>query len=150
MCLTERGQTHQTCFGGFELVAKAAVTWHLSWFDWVIIVSDPVVFPEILHNLPESSVDTKFEPSVEVLVAQWALTLLFTFPVPSDTGLAKVVSTWSRNGLSENIQTGGAQELILRQGSAGCCHICLNTIEHITCFMVAERSESDWYDSHAS
>lgn len=106
----------------------AAIAWHLSWLDWVIIVSYHMVFPEILNNLPESCVDTQFDPFVEVLVAQGTLTLLFASPVSGNTGLAKVVSTWSRNRLSENIQTDGAQELILRQERAGYRHICNNTM----------------------
>lgn len=128
--LTERGQTHQTSFNSLETVARAAVTWHMSWFEWGMIVSSPVVLQEILHNLPESTVDTKLQLFAEVLVAQWALAQLFAFPVLRDTGFAKVVSAWSRNRLSENIQTDGAQELILGQERAGCCHICLKTIEH--------------------
>lgn len=127
--LTERGQTHQTSFNSLETVARAAVTWHLSWFEQGMIVCSPVVLHEILHNLPESTVDTKLKLFAEVLVAQWALAQRFAFPVLRDTGFAKVVSTWSRNRLSENIQTDGAEELILGQERAGCCHICLKTIE---------------------
>lgn len=85
-----------------------------------------MMFLKILHNLPESGVDTKLEPFVEFLIAQWALTLLFAFPVPGDTGLAEVVSTWNRNRLGENIQTDGTLELILRQERAGCGHIYKN------------------------
>lgn len=121
--LTVRRQTHQTSFRCLERVARAVVTWHLSWFDWGIVGSYLIMFLEILHNLPESGVDTKFEPFVELLFAQRTLTLLFAFPVPGDTGLAKVVSTWNRNRLGENLQTDGAQELILRQETAGCGHI---------------------------
>lgn len=123
MCLTIRCQTDQTCFRSSELVAKTTVTWYLSLFNWVIIFSCNRIFLEILHNFLKFYVDAKFEPLVELLVAQWTLTVLFVLPVPADTGLAEVVSTWNRNGLRENIQTDGAQELIFRQEAASCGHI---------------------------
>lgn len=117
--LTQRGQTHQACFRGSGLVAEAVVTWHLPRFESVIVVAYPVLFPITLHHIPESDIDAKFEPSVEVLVAQWTLTLLFAVPVPADAGLTEIVPTWDRNGLGENLQTDGTQELILRQERAG-------------------------------
>lgn len=88
---------------------------------------------KILHNLPESDVDTKFELFVELLVAQWTLTLLFVFPVFGETGFAEVVSTWNRNRLSEDIQADGALELIFCQKTAGCGHswsMSLKSIEY--------------------
>lgn len=79
---------------------------------------------KILHELLVSGVDTKFEPFVELLVAQRAHALIFAFPVLGVTGLAEVVSTWSRDRLGENVQTDGADELIFRQKRAGCGHVC--------------------------
>lgn len=122
MCFAIRDQTLQTGFGGFELFASAAVTWHLSRFDWDIVVSLYTLFLELLHDLPEPCVDAQFEAFAELFVAQWTQTLVFALPVPGDTGLAEVVSTWNRNRLDEEIHADGARELIFRQQTIGRGH----------------------------
>ena len=62
------------------------------------------MFLKILDNFPESCVDTKFEPFVELFIAQWTLTLLLACPVPGETGFAEVMSTWDRDRFGENFQ----------------------------------------------
>jgi hypothetical protein len=58
------------------------------------------------------------------MLTQWTLAPASGIPVPTNTSLAEVVSTWNGDWLSEHIQTDGALELIFRQETARGRHFC--------------------------
>ena len=73
-------------------------------------------------HLRDESVDTKLRSPIELLLAHGTVTQVTVVPVLGDTGLAEVVSTWSRDRISEHIQTDRTQELIFIQETAAGSH----------------------------
>ncbi len=98
MSFTVRALTHQTRLQGFQLSFLTDVTQNFSCFLRTFLFT-------VIYELTECGINLEIRSLLECFFTVWTAAGLAVVPALIQTGLAEVVSTWSRDWISEHVQT---------------------------------------------
>ncbi len=105
MSFTVRDLTHQTRLQGFQLSFLTDVTQNFSYFLRTFLFI-------VIYELSECGINLEIRSVLECFFTVWTAAGLAVVPALIQTGLAEVVSTWSRDWISEHLQTYRALNLL--------------------------------------
>ncbi len=105
MSFTVRDLTHQTRLQGFQLSFLTDVTQNFSCFLRTFLFT-------VIYELSECGINLEIRSLLESFFTVWTAAGLAVVPALIQTGLAEVVSTWSRDWISEHVQTYRALNLL--------------------------------------
>ncbi len=102
---TVRALTHQTRLQGFQLSFLTEITQNFSCFLRTFLFT-------VTYELSECGINLEIRSVLECFVTAWTAAGLAVVPALIQTGLAEVVSTWSRDWIGEHVQTYRAPNLL--------------------------------------
>ncbi len=105
MSFTVRALTHQTRLQGFQLSFITEITQNFSCFLRTFLFT-------VTYELSECDINLEIRSVLECFFTVWTAAGLAVVPALIQTGLAEVVSTWSRDWISEHVQTYRALKLL--------------------------------------
>ncbi len=109
---TVRALTHQTRLQGFQLSFLAEITQNFSCFLRTFLFT-------VTYELSECGINLEIRSVLECFFTVWTAAGLAVVPALIQTGLAEVVSTWSRDWISEHAQTYRALNLLSQLTTGG-------------------------------